>query len=649
MAMQQVSSMRAHFFPLLVCLSCAAQAASLTLDKTPVVLGKTESVAVVIQIDEPEGADLRPLRLAVNVGSFGAVQRLARGKYRAVYTPPGTRFPQVALVAVWRETGADAPIEFLRIPLYGSTTLPVGAKKGAKVSVVVGDDTFGPMVVDADRHIDVPIVVPPGERDADLKVREPNGNSLTKKLPINVPPYNKVTAALVPHAIVADGKDRARLDIFYDSTTTVAPGRIKVKASLGSVTFERAEQGRFVYWYVPPVNANAAQVDFSVEVDGDKAANATTQLRLGLPAPARVVVRPPSKPLQADGVSKAPLQVVVLDNEGLGLPDQQVTLTANGAPVGGLVYRGHGIYEVQYVAPSDYPPGGLVQLSASVKVGEEKLEGVANYVLSATALPKEAVAQVVPAPLPADGRTKGQLKLDVRDEAGLPLPGAKLVAVASHGTLGPLEDEGGGKYRASYTAPDDIPEGEALIRVVDATGGFEQRVVVPMREDPRRFLIGARAGLVHSLSELMGARFGGDLSVPVRAGPVLLWLSVVGQVGWASQQLTDASGQLTTRSDLLFVPMTARLAVEVYASRRFAVQLGAGGGATWAQYSTSLTGESASAWGPNVGGFAAATLSVGPGHFFLEAGYSWAPVSGPGFSAETGGIGAALGYRLGVL
>lgn len=451
----------------------------------------------------------------------------------------------------------------------------------------------------------------------------------------------------MPHAITANGVDRARLDIFYDGAQVPA-AKVRVKASVGTATFERAEKGRFVYWYQPPAGESAASVDFSVEVEGDKAAAARATLRLGPPAPARVVVRPPPRPLQADGKSSAPLQVVVLDNEGLGLPEQAVTLTANGAGLGGLTYRGNGVYETRFVAPAEFPPGGLVQLVASVQVGAERLEGVANYLVSATALPKEAVARLLPSPLPADGRTTGQLRLDVRDEAGLPLEGAKLLAVASHGTLGPLEDEGKGRYRASYTAPTDIPDGEALIRVVDAAGGFEQRVPVPMREDPRRFLVGARAGIVYSLAELVGPRFGADVSFPVRAGPVLLWLSVVGQVGFAQQTVTDASGQLSTQSDLRFVPFGARLAVEPWASRRFAVQLGVSGGATWAQYATSLTGETASAWGPNVGGFAAGTLAVGPGHFFLELGYAWAPVSGPGFSAETGGLGASLGYRLGI-
>ncbi len=50
----------------------------------------------------------------MNVGSFSEPMRLGPGKYRVTYVPPTTRFPQVALVAVWRETGTDARIDFKR-------------------------------------------------------------------------------------------------------------------------------------------------------------------------------------------------------------------------------------------------------------------------------------------------------------------------------------------------------------------------------------------------------------------------------------------------------------------------------------------------------------------------------------------------------
>ncbi|MBL8957622.1 MAG: hypothetical protein JNK82_43005 [Myxococcaceae bacterium] len=616
------------------------------MEKQPVLLGKTESVGVTITLDEPPGAEVRPLRVAVNVGSFSPVQRKGPGKYTTTYVPPATRFPQVALVAVWRETGAEAPIEFLRIPLYGSTKLPVGAKPGSEVTAEVGDLSFGPMKVDADGRVDVPISVPPGLRDVGVKVKDPRGGVGNKKIGIEVPPYNRVTAALVPHALVADGQGEARLDVFYDlGGADVPPSRIKVTASVGEARLEKADKGRYVYRYRPPSGATAANVEFTVSVSGDPTAKATATLKLGQPPPDKLVLRPPQSKLRADGVSKVKVEVIVFDEAGLGVANQPVRVAANGEGLGLPTYRGNGLYEFDWVAPAEFPPGGLVQFVAT----DDKLQGAANYQLVAPSAPSEVTARVVPDPIPADGHTDAVVHLDVRDAAGLPLTGAKLLAVASHGTLGPLSEDGEGRYSAHLQAPSGVPDGKALIRVVDSTGTFEQKVELPMREDPKRLLIGVRGGFTHSLQELMGPRGGFDLSLSFRAGPVLLWLSALAQVGLAQQTVSDSSGSLSTQSQLWFVPVQARLAAELWAGRRLSLQLGGGGGATWARYNTTLTGLVSSAWGANVGGFVALNLAAGPGHFFFEAGYTWAPVSGAGFRVEAGGVGLALGYRLGVL
>lgn len=627
-------------------LSATVHAASLTLEKQPVLLGKTESVGVTITLDEPAGAEVRPLRIAVNVGSFTPPQRTAPGKYKTTYVPPPTRFPQVALVAVWRETGAQAPIEFLRIPLYGSTKLPVGAKPGSEITAEVGDLSFGPMKVDSDGRVDLPISVPPGLRDVAVKVKEPRGGLANKKIGIEVPPYNRVTAALVPHAIVADGQSEARLDVFYDlGGADVPASKVKVTASVGEVRLERAEAGRYVYRYRPPAGTTTPNVDFSVVVLGDPTAKASATLQLGQPPPDMLVVRPPAQKLRADGQAKAKVEVIVFDEAGLGLANQEVRVAANGVGLGLPTYRGNGLYEVEFQAPAEFPPGGLVQFVATV----DKLQGAANYQLVAPSAPSEVTARVSPNPIPADGHTDAVVRFDVRDAAGLPLTGAKLLAVASHGTLGPLEEEGEGRYVAHLQAPDGVPDGSALIRVVDSTGTFEQKVELPMREDPRRLLIGVRGGFTHSLQELMGARVGVDLSVGLRLGSVMLWLSALAQGGLAEQTVTDASGALSSRSQLWFVPLQARLAAELWAGRRLSVLLGAAGGATWARYNTTLTGLISSAWGPSAGGFAGLNLAAGPGHLFLELGYTWSPVSGDGFRVETGGLGLAAGYRLGVL
>ncbi len=618
-------------------------ATSISLDRGPVILGRTESVGVTIRVDEPPGTEDRPLRLAVNVGTFGEVTRVKPGVYRAVYVPPSTRFPQVALVAVWRETGPDAQIDFLKISLYGSSKLPLTAKPGSQVNVAVGPDTFGPFTVDKTGKAQLPVVVPPNFREATLVVKEPNGLVTQKKLPIEVPDYNRLTAALVPHAVVADGRSWARLEVFYDlGGVNVAAEKVKPSSTLGAPTFQRAERGRYTYRFVPPSGAQAKDVEFFVSVDGDAAASAFTKLKLGLPSPSRMVVRPPEKALAADGTSKAKVSVLVFDDMGLGLPEQPVALRANGAPLAPVTYKGDGVYEAEFVAPAAYPAGGLVQFVA--KAGAAS--GSANYQLQAAASPKAVSARLSPAPLPADGHSEGLLNLDVRDGAGLPLKGAQLILVASHGTVGPLTEVSEGQYQARYTAPKSAPDGDVVLRVVDQVGGFERSVPLPVRERVGSFLFGVRAGFTHSLGDQLGPRIGADLWVPLQLFGATFGAGLSAQYARASQSVSD--GTFTSVNDATYVPITLRLAYELYASRRFSVLAGAGPQATFAAFHSSLDDARTQRWGIGALGFAGVGYVLGPGQLFAEVSYAFAPVETAQFRLDGGGLGVELGYRFGV-
>ncbi len=625
----------------------SALAASLSLDKGPVVLGRTESVGVTIRIDEVPGTEDRPLQLATNVGSFGPATRTGAGIYRSVFVMPPTRFPQVALVAVWRETGPDARIDFLRIPLYGSTKIPVSTKRGAEVSIEVGPDKFGPVKTDGRGQATLAIDVPPGVREAQITVKEKTGVVSQKRVPIEVPPYNRLTAALVPHAVVADGAQFARLEVFYDLGGADVPAdRVQISTSAGTPVLESAEKGRYVYRYVPPAGTGAKDVRFNVRVAQDGAAQASTVLELGLPPPARLVVRPPKERLTADGRSTGKVEVLLFDDTGLGLPAEGLELLANETPIKGVRYLGDGRHEATFTAPASYPAGGLVQFTARLAAKGRTVNAVANYQIEPGVAPKGLTAQLSPSPVPLDGRTEATVTFDVRDGAGLPLHGAKLLAVASHGELGQLEEIENGVYRARYVAPASGPSGETVIKVVDSTGLFEQSVEVPVRENPHRFLIGVRGGLSHSLGNQLLPKAGLDVLVPFRVGGMLLGAGLTASYQSATQTVTD--GVLESRSTASWAPVSLRLSYELFATRRLSLSLGAGGVVTFAQLQTSLTGERQRGVGLGGQGFAALSASLGPGVLFVEAGFGAAPIRQGNFRLEAGGVSAELGYRFGV-
>lgn len=626
-----------------------ALAASIGLEGGAIVLGKTESMPITVRVDEVPGTEDLPLRLSVNVGSFSEPVRLGPGKFRVTYVPPPTRFPQVALVAVWRETGPGARIDFIKFPLFGTTRVPVASQNAVEVRAKIGFDTFGPVPADRKGRAQIAVTVPPDVHLADVTIKDRVGVSVTKQVPIEVPAYNRLTAALVPHAVVADGQSEVRLDVFYDlGGADVPPERIQVQPSVGRAVFFRAGKGRYVFKYFPPAGATDAHVTFAVGVRGDPSARASTRLDLGLPPPARLLVRPPPLELAAGSPGSSTAGVMVLDATGMGLPGQAVQLVANGQPVTPLTYRGNGLYEAPWRAPQSYPPGGLVQFQASVAAGAVRLAAQANYQLQAAPKPGSVMARFTPSPVPADGRTVAQLVLDVRDAAGLPLENAQLIPVISDGTLGALEPAGRGRLAASYVAPPALPDREVVLKVVDENGAFERVLPVPVRSDPRRFLLGLAAGYAASPGDAAGPRFGVEAWVPWRAGGFSFGSGVAVSYGTAARTVSDATGTLQSRSEATFVPVALKLGWEILAARRIAVTLGGGPVATFVTFKNALGGSETSAWGLGGMGFAQAAWALGPGHLVLEASYSYAPVESGGFRIDAGGPGAMAGYRLGI-
>lgn len=623
-------------------------AASVTLDKEPVVLGRTESVGVIIKINELPGTEARPLRLSVNVGSFGNIERVGPGTYRTVYLPPSTRFPQVALAAAWRETGPDAPIDFFRFPLYGMTQVPVSARAGSEVRVEVGVQEFGPVTVGASGKAVVPVVVPPGIPEAIISVKEKSGAVTRKHARVDVPPYNRLTMVVVPHALLASGKDSARIEVFYDLGGANLPAdRLKLTASLGEAIFERAEQGRYVYRYVPPTGTTEREVRFDASVIGDPVTRGSIDLALGLPPPATVVITAPEAPVPSDGHSTAKISVLVFDATGLGLPQQKVEVTANGRALAKPTYIGNGLYEATFVAPAAYPAAGLVQLLAKVSREGGPLTAAANYQVTAMAVPSAINVELQPNPVAADGKSKGRVTLDVRDSAGRPLQGAQLFLIADLGVMSPLVELGEGRYQSDFTAPSEAATGEANVRIIDGSGTFEKNLQIPLRAGPS-FLIGPRGGYTHSLGQLSGPRIGLDLWIPFHIGRAVLGFGVSGAWEPASQTVKDASGLFSTRSTATIVPVIARLGYELFASRRISLHAGLGAQLTWAEVRNSVLRAPASAVRVGGLGFLNGGITLGPGQLFAELSFAFAPVEHADFRLNAGGLGLDLGYRLGL-
>ncbi len=626
----------------------AARASSISVHGGAIVLGKTPSATVTIGILEAPGTEDRPLRLSVNVGSFSEPVRIGPGKYSATYVPPPERHPQVALVAVWKETGPDAQIDFLRLALFGTTTVDVKGQPGAAVTVVTPFQEFGPARVDAKGKAHLAIEVPPNIRNVEVRVKDPNGATTRRSVPIEVPHYNRLTAALVPYAITADGKDQVKLHVFYDlDGGGRAPDKVYVKATAGKATFERTQNGRFLYGYVPPPGTSTPDVKFDLGIAGDLVARAAARVVLGLPAPAKVLVKPPLVALSPGSKAPGTVSILVMSAEGLGLP-AKVQLAANAGTVGEAVSRGNGLYDVEWTPPAEYGTGFVQFRATAVDAKGRNASGAANYQLSAAPVPKTVVATFEPPLVPVDGRSRATLSLDVRDAAGMPLDKAPLLAVASDGAVGELVSRGGGRYEATYLAPTRSPAGLPTLRVADTGGNFEERFPLPLRENPRRLLVGPRLGWSTALDDLSSPHAGLDVWSPFQLGSAWLGAGISATFAQARQTITDPATGLQSTSELTYAPVTLRLGWEAYASRRLSLVLGAGGTLAWASSRTSLVTNPSTATGVGGLGFVSAGWAIGPGQAFGEISYGVARVSNPSVELNAGGLAIDLGYRFGI-
>jgi hypothetical protein len=628
----------------------AARGASISVEGGAIVLGTTQSSPVVLRVDEAPGTEQLPLRLSVNVGQFSEPTRLGPGKYRATYVPPATRFPQVALVALWRETGADARIDFLRIPLFGKTRLRVAARPRAEVRARVGIDAFGPVAADRKGRAEVPIHVEPGVQQCAVTIREAGGAELAKQVAVEVPPYNRLTAALVPHAVVADGRSTVRLDVYYDlKGARLDPERIRVTPSAGKVSFERGARGVYTYRYVPPPDVPASNVTFQVTVAGDPAARATAQLSLGLPPPATVLVTGPAQRLRVGSGASGAVSALVVDAAGMGLPGLEVTATAAGRPLPAATYRGGGLYELPLRAPDLYPAGGVVTVRVHARGTGKAVEGSLNLQLDAPPVPTAITARFVPSQVPADGSTEARLVLEVRDVAGGPLEHVQLVSLATHGVVGAAQERGNGLYEQAYRPPATLPDGDAAIRVTDASGSFERRFPIPLRAQGRRLLVGAGAGYTRSPGDASGARGLVEAWLPFGGAVARFGAGLAAAYGTAGKTVSDPGGTLRSRTTATFVPVSLRVGWDAYAGRRLTLTIGGGATAALAEFRTSLSGEVAHGLGLGGFGFGDLAWALGPGQAVLGLSYGSVPVETAHYRIDPGGLAATLGFRVGVL
>lgn len=628
----------------------AADPSALTLEvggPEPLVLGQMTSVPVRIRAPEEGPVAERPLRLSVNVGRFGPVRRLGPGLYESTYVLPEARFPQVAFVAAWRETGPDADVAFFRIPLHANTTVPVRAPSGSRIRVEVGKRVFGPVVARRGRA-QVEIEVPPGVEDVAVISRY-RDRETQARVSAGVPPYNRLTLAVSPYKVPSDGRAHATLHVFYDRPGGLDPERLRLNAPAGRLT-PRGFRGRaYTVEYVPERTESRRIVRIEGRVRGDPASRASVELELGLPRPERIVAAVPRQPWVWDGETPHGFSVLVTDRLGLGVDGLTVVATSTVPGVRLQVSaEGEGRYRAEALPmdPVPFPPAG--QVGVRVRVSEHP------ELQTRTAIP------VDPAPWPTDlrieteprvpearkGQTFGLRVWALRADA-TPYTGPLELLLGDAGEpSGPLDAAGEGLRTTEVRVLQPQPQIRVSVRTPDGQAFHSRRV--ELRRPRHRVTLAPRIGPL--ISE--GLFLFGGAALEVRPGWPNERLKAVTRVGyWQREQASelffeDGVERLNARLSLL--PVSLGLGYEVWASYGWSLDVVALGTAAWG--SNRVDGDIPDARREDQflfgGAEAGAVLEVFG--FTLDGYFGWLQVDEARVGAPSFYGGAALGYRFGL-
>ncbi|WP_242343141.1 hypothetical protein [Anaeromyxobacter terrae] len=530
--------------------------------------------------------EVEELSVSASAGRVDGVRRLPNGGFAARYRPPAERFPQVAIIAATAR-GAAGPLDgWIALPLLGQGDARVRASPGQTISLRIGDRTFGPEVAGEDGLAVIPVIVPPGVREAHHGFRP---------IDLHVPETPLVHAVAHRATVQADRQEQVRVVAYVVAPHGAARrGDVPVvEPSRGSVSVSPREAGAYeVLWTLPP--GPAGEERLAVRLAGAPASRAIVRVGASPGRPAAVALAFDREAFVAGGDSaEVVVTARVVDAAGNATQGGAVALGAVGGTLSRPVERAPGVHEARLVVPQKF--GSRREVLVTARAEAEGLSGSRALPL----LPgPPAVARLDERVVVADGLREATLRVTVQDRYGNPVATAPAVT-AARGKVLEVAPEGEGVYRVRYLPPAVEARSEDALALT--AGGVRSRgsvVLVPPRG--RDGLILA-AGVAAGRGDALGPRAGLALERDTALAPAGLMLSWRVEAEWMglSRRRATGDGQDPIASNV------GGLLAGVSARREL------GGLAAWVTGSAGLVLESSR---PGDGGAApAGRLSVGAG------------------------------------
>ncbi len=432
--------------------------------------------------------DVEDLSVTASAGRIEDVKRLPAGGLSARFVAPAGRVPQVAIVAAVGRTPRGVVDGWVAIPCSGQADARVRATPGSEISLNIGGRRFGPRVAGTDGLAVIPIVVPPGVREA---------HHGFKPIDLGVPETPLLHAVLERSSVLADRTERVRVLAWVVAPHGAARrGDAPVfEPSRGSVAvFERQPGEIEGIWTLPPGRAGEERV--VVRLASSPVSRTVLRLQTEVGPPAVVAV------------SFDRIAAVAGVEEGVAVAARALDAAGNPAPaVLDIEAEGAALSDVKQLEPGVliarlHAPGSLGRRTEAVVRASVVGAGISSTRTLPLVPGAPARAWLGGAPGAVRSARETVLTLEVRDAGGNPVSPVPTV-VADRGKVAAVERQGPGIWRVRWVAP--AVDGPSRARL-SASAGAAQAVLEPVLLPPRPVAsLSASAGFARDLRGAWGA------------------------------------------------------------------------------------------------------------------------------------------------
>jgi Carboxypeptidase regulatory-like domain len=400
---------------------------AVTISPSPLLLEKGARAEVRIRARDAAGRPARsPLRLGASVGRVSAPEEVGPGEYRAVYTPPEEKFPQVAIVAAL--SVADGAFASAACALAARVTVTGQGEPGASLAIAVDNRTFGPLSIGKDGRWALPLIVPPGSRAIGVST-DKMGNQQKRDIDLHLPPFPKLLLFAVPSELPADGRAQAEIVAFSVDARGNPEKRAPpaLTADRGNLSQPEVHgDGSTTWTFTAPSSMGPGKA-------GLRAGGASAAVTLRPAPPLAIQVVQPPQPLPAGSDAPVSVEVRVRDAGGAPVSGAELTATLAGGRVVTTSEKAPGRYAVELVPPRD--PG----------------RGSATLHVEVSGMRPGAPRRVTLHPAKASaGHVAAEAWVD--DDLGLPVPGVK-VELEGPGGAATAESDRFGTARLEVARP----------------------------------------------------------------------------------------------------------------------------------------------------------------------------------------------------